>query len=294
MTRLGALSSSYSLANDYRRYLKFSEDDSYYYTVSQDLYTMAAPQRVQTLYLLDNTYSVIDEIPNSVVNVTVSGSYNTRYSTDVGYRKDNGWFIASGNEKGIEESDYSKHLLKLYKVVKDSETGNYSRIEMPSLNAQMNNYLYNLGNVNLPKYVTWVGNMAIILLNTSDQGGYSTGDLILLLLQLNGDGSVLNYSARTLKESSAYDVIENIMTFGGDTSLTVRYQDLYIDGNYDDYILKDLNLEETEEVIGIIYQNKIYYNSQVESLTAGQPDVRAGKTFIGYMGYVEEGTMEVE
>lgn len=294
MARIGGLSSSYSSANDYRRYLKFSEDDSYYYTVSQDLYTMAAPERVQTLYLLDNTYSVIDEIPNSVVNVTATEAYNYRYSADVGYRKDNGWFIASGDEKGTGESDYSKNLLKLYKVVKDTETGSYSRIEMPSLNAQMNNYLYNLGYQNLLKYITWVGNMAVILLKTADTGGYAQGDLILLLLQLNGDGSVLNYSARTLKEDNAYDVVENIMAFGGDTSLIVRYQDLYMAGNYNDYILKDLNLEETEEVIGIIYKNKIYYNSQVESLTAGQPDVRAGKTFIGYMGYVEEGTMEVE
>ena len=265
MARIGGLSSSYSSANNYRRYLKFSEDDSYYYTVSQDLYTMAAPERVQTLYLLDNTYSVIDEIPNSVVNVTASSSYNYRYSADVGYRKDNGWFIASGDEKGTGESDYSKHLLKLYKVVKDSETGNYSRIEMPSLNAQMNNYLYNLGYQNLLKYITWVGNMAIILLKTSDQGGYASGDLILLLLQLNGDGSVLNYSARTLKAGSSYDVIENIMAFGGDTSLIVRYQELYKDGNYNDYIMKDLNLEETDEVIAIRYKNKVYYNSQVES-----------------------------
>ena len=29
-------------------------------------------------------------------------------------------------------------------------------------------------------------------------------------------------------------------------------------------------------------------------MTAGQGDVRAGKTFIGWMGYEEIGTMEVE
>lgn len=46
-------------------------------------------------------------------------------------------------------------------------------------------------------------------------------------------------------------------------------------------------------VVAIKYLNSYWYPTLAESLSAGQPDVRAGKTFIGYMGYPEVGTMEV-
>lgn len=46
-------------------------------------------------------------------------------------------------------------------------------------------------------------------------------------------------------------------------------------------------------VVGIKYKDKYYYNIPANVLSAGAPDVRSGKTFIGWMGYPETGTMEV-
>ena len=46
-------------------------------------------------------------------------------------------------------------------------------------------------------------------------------------------------------------------------------------------------------ITGIKYKGKFYYNIPANTLTAGQPDVKTGKTFIGWMGYPETGTMEV-
>lgn len=50
---------------------------------------------------------------------------------------------------------------------------------------------------------------------------------------------------------------------------------------------------DTENIIGIKYKNQYFYNVKQYNLTAGQPDVRTGKTFIGWQGYPETGTMEV-
>ena len=50
---------------------------------------------------------------------------------------------------------------------------------------------------------------------------------------------------------------------------------------------------DAQNIVGVKYKGKYFYNVQPSSLTAGQGDVRKGKTFIGWMGYPESGTMEV-
>ena len=50
---------------------------------------------------------------------------------------------------------------------------------------------------------------------------------------------------------------------------------------------------DSTKVVAIKYLNSYWYPTLAQSLSAGQPDVREGKTFIGYMGYPEIGTMEV-
>lgn len=54
-----------------------------------------------------------------------------------------------------------------------------------------------------------------------------------------------------------------------------------------------LTTEDTENIIAIKYKNQYFSKVQPQLLSAGGPDVRAGKTFIGWMGYPETGTMEV-
>lgn len=53
-------------------------------------------------------------------------------------------------------------------------------------------------------------------------------------------------------------------------------------------------VQEYEELIALKYNGEYYYPIKGGVMTAGQGDVRAGKTFIGWMGYEETGTMEVE
>lgn len=54
------------------------------------------------------------------------------------------------------------------------------------------------------------------------------------------------------------------------------------------------NTEDEGNVIAVIYKNEYFTKVTPHALSAGGPDVRAGKTFIGWMGYPETGTMEVE
>lgn len=50
---------------------------------------------------------------------------------------------------------------------------------------------------------------------------------------------------------------------------------------------------DTEKLVAIKYKNSYWYPTLATTLSARQSDIREGKTFIGYMGYPEIGTMEV-
>lgn len=77
-------------------------------------------------------------------------------------------------------------------------------------------------------------------------------------------------------DTSRFNVLGN-KGIGGDSSKLYRY----IQG------------VDTEKLVAIKYKNSYWYPTLATSLSAGQSDVRTGKTFIGYMGYPEIGTMEV-
>ena len=64
------------------------------------------------------------------------------------------------------------------------------------------------------------------------------------------------------------------------------------DGNIEE-IKQLLSTVDEDNIIGVIYKNKHFSYVQPQILSAGQEDVRAGKTFIGWQGYPETGTMEV-
>lgn len=90
---------------------------------------------------------------------------------------------------------------------------------------------------------------------------------------------------------------ENILTPLADFQLTgVTLSD------FDKYCYTNLlklkeRLIETDldftKVVALVYEGEYYYKQKAGILTAGQSDVRAGKTFIGWQGYAETGTMEV-
>lgn len=61
-------------------------------------------------------------------------------------------------------------------------------------------------------------------------------------------------------------------------------------------LIKLLGVEiksDVDNIFGLKYKGQYFYNQKARQLTAGQGDVKAGKTFIGWMGYPEIGTMEV-
>ena len=59
------------------------------------------------------------------------------------------------------------------------------------------------------------------------------------------------------------------------------------------YLARISNSVDVENIIGVIYKGKKFYSIKQGDLSAGGSDVKAGKTFIGYMGEIETGTLEV-
>lgn len=93
-------------------------------------------------------------------------------------------------------------------------------------------------------------------------------------------------TAVTPDEVLTASVYYNVKDFTNDLS-TIFYRD--INGS-----LRKIYFEiDVENIVGVKYKGKYFYNIPSNSLTAGQSDVREGKTFIGWMGYPESGTMEV-
>lgn len=60
-----------------------------------------------------------------------------------------------------------------------------------------------------------------------------------------------------------------------------------------EYLARISNSVDVENIIGVIYKGKKFYSIKQGDLSAGGSDVKAGKTFIGYMGEIETGTLEV-
>ena len=73
-----------------------------------------------------------------------------------------------------------------------------------------------------------------------------------------------------------------------------KVNDSVLFSNYDSAIRYLKLVTNYEELIALKYNGEYYYPIKGGVMTAGQGDVRAGKTFIGWMGYEETGTMEVE
>lgn len=130
--------------------------------------------------------------------------------------------------------------------------------------------------------------------------------LYVVVIQVKEDGTVENYNSLRV-DSGIVPNTSTLITYRNNTNgIKINSTETIIDGetynievsfsngfpeSYNRYHTVYVGVQ--EEVIAIRYKDKVYYNTQIENLTAGQPDVKKGKTFIGYMGYVEEGTMEV-
>lgn len=250
---------------------------------------------------IDNNYQIVKIIPAYVNNS--NGNMAT-----TAYNMENNLFFGP-----IESTVHNAHYFpQLYKLQYDEENSNYSSVQVENTNDQLDG-LFDRSDIACQRiclqYGYWIDNIFIGICSRQNYGSsiYSYLTSLLLVMQVNPDGSIINYNYKILDtyigdsadgvELSSFNVIKQETTIDNiNYNIVIRlsgYDTKNMNNNYVIYY-DTIYIGVTDEVIAIRYKNKVYYNSQVESLTAGQPDVRAGKTFIGYMGYVEEGTMEVE
>lgn len=130
-------------------------------------------------------------------------------------------------------------------------------------------------------------NNRLILLNSED--GAAQGELGINILDVTNIDTIVDDA-----------VIENLQTIainmsdGGVCLKNNSSRSSIICYKLSSQEIKQLlSTVDEENIIGVIYKNKHFSYVQPQTLSAGQPDVRAGKTFIGYQGYPETGTMEV-
>ena len=129
----------------------------------------------------------------------------------------------------------------------------------------------------------------LITKNTLSQSNQKYIEFYDMSSIINKITSTINGSTETLtslQEETEFTkslLIKNISTSGinilieGDTGILTRIS----------------NSLDTNSLIGVIYKNKTFYNYKEGQLTASVTDVKKDKTFIGYNGYPETGTMQV-
>lgn len=307
LQRLYSMSVAYRGDDSYRKYMKFYEDDSYYYTIDENSLLWIPSGSIDKefdIYLLDSNYSTIETIPNAILKTSPESSDNYRYWINCAYNKENSFIldVLDEEEQYKIPGNINVSLLNLFKLVKDNETGTYSKVRLKSINYQVNNELYNMEyGYNHLMYASWVGNTLIAIL--SNRGNESP--FYLWIIEFDNTGTVLGYKKQRFENGSLnYPQYTRMLNFynnhrilQGDNNFKLFYNinnDSSMSNTISNPNILTVGMQETEEIIAIKYKGTTYYSSSVNSLTAGQPDVRAGKTFIGYMGYVEEGTMGVE
>lgn len=210
-----------------------------------------------------------------------------------------------------ESSSKSMLMPLLYKLTKNQDTGNYSIVELMNFrNSFMPIYYEKIYKFNSGEGLStltgkWFNNVLVFTIAV-DRGTYNSHKyaIYLMIVQVTADGTIEKYNCITLDGGMTNRSLQNYNN--NDNGMQINSTETVIEGetynmeiSFTNGLVNESSRYHTvyvgvqEEVIAIRYKDKVYYNTQIENLTAGQPDVKKGKTFIGYMGYVEEGTMEV-
>lgn len=210
-----------------------------------------------------------------------------------------------------ESSSKSMLMPLLYKLTKNQDTGNYSIVELMNFrNSFMPIYYDKIYKFNSGEGLStltgkWFNNVLVFTI-VVDRGTYNSHKyaIYLMIVQVTADGTIEKYNCINLDGGMTNRILQSYNN--NDNGMQINSTETVIEGetyNMEISFTNGLANESSryhtvyvgvqEEVIAIRYKDKVYYNTQIENLTAGQPDVKKGKTFIGYMGYVEEGTMEV-
>lgn len=180
--------------------------------------------------------------------------------------------VLDENMKQLSKQDITKDM------------GNTYCIKNDGLYAVKENKLYSL----ITNYVT--GGVSITEKATIDKTfdtnagtcAFSLDDSYLIT---NGNIYTVDFSTNTVNliDAQKYYIVK-MLTGSNKWISSSNSQYYYTSINFDD-----------KDIVGVQYKGDIYYKQVYPAgvLTAGQPDVRKGKTYLGWMGIPETGTMEV-
>jgi len=135
-----------------------------------------------------------------------------------------------------------------------------------------------------------------ILLNPGS-GGYYNYKYSLAVFDVN---TILNAEVNDTIEPIIFPIESHSITFGTSVKLASNFNGtnikIYTASPSTDrpFMFGSYTQSVTNEIIGVKYLGMYFHKIQDQVLTAGQPDVKAGKSFIGWMGYPEVGTMQTE
>ena len=214
----------------------------------------------------------------------------------------------NGNIYGIEVTldtiDTTKMKMVLYNFTEEFDKNDDTKVKTIY-------FIRNIENAPVSKmYIGYVtaDNKNIVMLLGRPEGGPTTivevknskivvFDINTILTAENGTTIAVKQVIPCLEFNAISPYIgQHIIALGNtnDTriQITVPY-DADTTRNTNRFMKTLLTTEDTENIIGIKYKNQYFSKVQPQTLSAGGPDVRAGKTFIGWMGYPETGTMEV-
>ena len=106
------------------------------------------------------------------------------------------------------------------------------------------------------------------------------------------DGETINIDALQTWEANNLQnfSVKNFSANQNGSRIFFNYR--FFTNGYTELLALCTNSEDTENIIGVKYKGKTFYSLQGGQLTAGGPDVRKGKTYIGWMGYPETGIAE--
>ena len=248
-------------------------------------------------------YCIIHEYINWYTNIRIFDTENYMDGILFGYSNLTDLIEINGSIYGIEVTkDDTKIKMVLYNFTEEFTISNATKVKTIY-------FTHNIGSYTLITmyigYATADNKNLIMLLGGQRQQTSSDIELYnskIFVLDINTILTAEDETTIDVKQSISCPEFNYISsTIGryinatGNTNdtriqITVPYSTIE---DKDKFMKTLLTTEDTENIIAIKYKNQYFSKVQPQTLSAGGPDVRAGKTFIGWMGYPETGTLEV-
>lgn len=229
-------------------------------TISNRILICVAQDHIYVLFFDENGY------PKEYVHTGLPSGYysKTTITSDVKY--------------AISQGILNQTYVKIYSITIDlySYTINTTQIATYEINRTIDDGA---------SFYFISGNNLLILSNSTGENciySFTPTENVPLTLLKTGNYYVGlgGYLAATTSSSNQSKII-------ADTLLLTKY------ASYNE--IRYINaIKNYQDLIALKYNGEYYYPIRGGVMTAGQGDVRKGKSFIGWMGYEEVGTMEVE